>query len=283
MQHGVTLKKASASYISALNTVGVLSFCKYQKCNVHFFEWKVTEMCEIMDTDSQDSDWSLVHTSTVSSDKPSDENPNSEDDSQKNTKVTLRVLFRDLKGIEFGKNELRLYNQDWTVHSLYLFQHGSPHSFVDFLERKRFVRKSTRRKHYYHCLEEVDNDKLQKSFSELNIEDIRNRPRATNPYMGFMSRLASVHQILPLSKQPEVIRTRVSPPRDDGVNSNVTDEVNGSKVDESNEAECKKLAPRPDVHRSEPLNAKKWAEFRASNGSITDPDRVKDIIFRGVS
>ncbi|XP_065093256.1 TBC1 domain family member 15 [Ochlerotatus camptorhynchus] len=281
IQHGVTLKKASASYMSALNTIGVLYFCKYHKGNVHFFEWKVTEMCEIMDTDSQDSDWSLVHTLTVSSDKTSDENPNAENDSQKNSKITIRVLFRDLRGIEFSKNELRLYNQDLTVHSLYLFNHGSPHSFVDFLERKRFVRRSTRRKHFYHCLEEADNDKLQKSFSELNIEDIRNRPRTTNNYMGLLSRLANVHQILPLSKQPGETRTRISPPQEDGATSNGTDEVNGSKSDESNEAECNKLAPRPDVHRGESLDAKKWAEFRASNGSITDADRVKDIIFRG--
>lgn len=278
IQHGVTLKKASACYISALNTIGVLSFSKYQKGNVHFFEWKVTEMCEIMDTDSQDSDWSLVNTSTVTPDKPSDDNSNSENDSNKNSKITLRVLFRDLRGIEYGKNELRLYNQDFTIHSLYLFNHGSPHSFVDFLERKRFVQRSARRKQFYYCMEEVDNDKLQKSFSELNIEDIRNRPRATNAYMGFMSRLANVHQILPLSKQSEESRTRIIPQQEDGANSNET-----KPSEESIEAECKKLAPRPDVHRGGPLDAKMWTEFRAANGSITDPDRVKQIIFRGVS
>ncbi|XP_062553146.1 TBC1 domain family member 15 [Armigeres subalbatus] len=285
IQHGVTLKKASASYISALNTIGVLLFGKYKKGNVHYFEWKMSETCEIMDTDSQDSDWSLVHT-TDSSSKSTDENAISDSDSQKSSKVTIRVLFRDIKDIEFGKTELRFYNNDSTVHSLYLFNHGSPHAFVDFLERKRFVRRSSRRKNIYHCLEETDNDKLQKSFSELNIEDITSRPRPTYSYMDFMSKLASMpHQILPISKQPDTTaRTRTTPPRSAGgepiCNGSATMEE-GTTVEHGKETECRKLAPRPDVHRGEPLDAKKWAEFRATNGSITDADRVKDIIFYG--
>lgn len=285
IQHGVTLKKASANYISALNTIGVLVFGKYHKGNVHFFEWKMSETCEIMDTDSQDSDWSLVQT-TASPNKTSDDSASLENDPQKSSKPTIRVLFRDLKGIEFSKTEFRLYNHNKTIHSLYLFNHGSPHSFVDFLERKRFVKRSSRQKHFYHCLEETDCDKLQKSFSELNIEDITSRPRPTNVYMDFMSKLASMpHQILPLSKQPDVtISTRVSPPHaaSGGPMCNGAEDADGSTtIEHVDEAECRKLAPRPAVHRGEPLNAKQWAEFRATDGSITDADRVKDIIFHG--
>ncbi|EDS34572.1 conserved hypothetical protein [Culex quinquefasciatus] len=185
MQHGVTLKKASASHMSALSTVGVLAFCKYQNSDLHFFEWKQTDMCEILDTESQDSGWSLVDTieSTSSSPIPgisgSAQKCSEANDAtaagqtegcptSKNAKPSVMVLFRDLLGIEYSKNELRFFNPDYSVHN--------------FLERRRFIRKNSRRKHYYYCQEVAEtDDKLQRSFSELNIEDIRNRPRA-NPH-----------------------------------------------------------------------------------------------------
>lgn len=303
MQHGVTLKKASASHISALNTVGVLAFCKYEKSDLHFFEWKQTDVCEILDTESQDSGWSLVDTieSTSSSPIPgisgsaqrsSNETNDSaaaaatatsetESASPKNVKLSVMVLFRDLLAVEYSKNELRFFNPDYTVHSVYLFGHGSPYSFVDFLERRRFIRKSSRRKHFYRCQEEADNDKLQRSFSELNIEDIRNRPRA-NPYFDFVSKLASVHhQILPLSRHVVTpAEERRSPP--DGGNDDVgkqTATSNGVKKEEV--VVQSKLVPRPPVHRGQPLTARQWADLRAQDGSITDPDLLKEIIFRG--
>ncbi|XP_055641100.1 TBC1 domain family member 15 [Toxorhynchites rutilus septentrionalis] len=287
MQHGVTLKKVSASHILALNTVGVLSFCKHLKNDIHFFEWQQSAMCEITDTESQDSGWSLVDTIESTSSVPmsacADESKPSNSNStagasekpRADSKISFRVLFRDLKGLEIGKNELRFYGPDYSTHSLYLFNHGSPQSFVDFLERKRFIKKSSRRKPFYHCLKESDNDKLQKSFSELNIEDIRNRPRP-NPYIDFMSKLANVHhQILPLNRQPEEYRPRTS-------SKNETEDVtshNGIVV--VNEEEKNKLVPRPPVHRGPPLDAAKWAEFRSPSGSILNTDSVKEIIFKG--
>lgn len=282
IQHGVTLKKASASYISALDTIGVLLFGKYKKENLHYFEWKMSEPYEIMDTDSQDSDWSLVHTG-----KSSDDSANSEGDSQKSSRITIRVLFRDLKGIESHNTELRLYVQDGarkslSVHSLYLFNHGSPRSFVDFLERKHFVSRSKHRKHFFHCMEETNSDKLQKSFSELNIEDIISQPAAGNYYSKIF---ANVHHTI-LSTARQQVRPRLShsrenqDPEEDGEASSNGSE-NRVKSENVSKDERRKLAPRPEVHRGEPLDAKKWAEFHAANGAITDPNRVRDIIFRG--
>lgn len=293
MQHGVTLKKANASHISALNTVGVLAFCRYQNSELHFFEWKQTDVCEILDTESQDSGWSLVDTieSTSSSpipgisgtgSKSSEVNETAaESPTPKSAKISVQVFFRDLLGIEYGKNELRFFNPDYTIHSVYLFGHGAPYSFVDFLERRRFIRKSSRRKHFYRCQEEADNDKLQRSFSELNIEDIRNRPRA-NPYFDFVSKLASVHhQILPLSRATAEERRS---PQDE--NGDVTKPVvNGTekrvKKEEQQQQVESKLVPRPPVHRGQPLTAKQWVDLKAQDGSITDPDLLKEMIFRG--
>ncbi|XP_058820534.1 TBC1 domain family member 15-like [Topomyia yanbarensis] len=290
MQHGVMLKKASATYLSALNTEGVLTFGRFSKGDLHFFEWKQAETCEVLDTECQDSGWSLVDTieSTSSipipaanddSNNPTDTNWIPEHHSQK-PKISIQVLFRDVKGIEYSRNELRFFNQDLSIHSLYLFHHGSPFSFVDFLERKQFIRKSARRKQFFHCLPEADNDKLQRSFSELNIEAIRNRPRP-NPYYDFMSKLANVHnQILPLGRQPESeLRIRLSPQNE----TEAVGERNGGETINGIEENTvsRKLVPRPPAQRGSPLDAAKWLEYRAPNGSIMDPDRVKDIIFRG--
>ncbi|XP_058452903.1 TBC1 domain family member 17 [Malaya genurostris] len=291
MQHGVTLKKASATYLSAFNTEGVLSFNRFLKGDLHFFEWKQTEPCEVLDTECQDSGWSLVDTIESTSSipiQPTDEessnandvNWTSENEKKNNSKISIQVLFRDLKAVEFGKNELRFYNQDLSIHSLYLFHHGSPHSFVDFLERKRFIRKSARRKQFFHCLPEAETDKLQRSFSELNIEDIRNRPRA-NPYIDFVSRLASVQQILPLGRQPESdFRIRNSPQSETETGDDSNENETVHCVESSNKT-SRKLVPRPPAQRGSPLDASMWAEFRSANGSIIDPDEVKNIIFRG--
>ncbi|KAL9708045.1 hypothetical protein quinque_011563 [Culex quinquefasciatus] len=300
MQHGVTLKKASASHMSALSTVGVLAFCKYQNSDLHFFEWKQTDMCEILDTESQDSGWSLVDTieSTSSSPIPgisgSAQKCSEVNDAtaagqtegcptSKNAKPSVMVLFRDLLGIEYSKNELRFFNPDYSVHSAYLFAHGSPYSFVDFLERRRFIRKNSRRKHYYYCQEVAEtDDKLQRSFSELNIEDIRNRPRA-NPYFDFVSKLASVHhQILPLGRAaPEERRS----PQEELGRDVVVKQPTSNGIDKLKKEEVRpvvsKLAPRQPVHRGQPLTAKQWSDLKAQDGSITDPDLLKEIIFRG--
>lgn len=292
MQHGVTLKKASASYISALNTVGVLTFGRYRKDDLYYFEWKQVDVCEVLDTESQDSGWSLVDTieSTSSSPirsegdsaKPSEVNSVSGNETQKDPKISLTALFRDLKGVEIVKNELRFINLDLSVHSLYLF-HASPHSFVDFLERKRFVRKSSRRKQFYNCVEQTDNEKMQKSFSELNIEDIRNRPRVS-PYYDFMSKLTTVHhQILPLHRYQEEFRSRAGSQGADNVADRNGSELVNGKEEKRAVSEGRQLMPRPQVHRASPLDAKKWAENKSPNGAVVNSDQLKQIIFRGVS
>lgn len=40
------------------------------------------------------------------------------------------------------------------------------------------------------------------------------------------------------------------------------------------------LGPRPVVRRGEPLD--NWDQFLDSEGRVTDPQRVKELVFRGV-
>ena len=43
------------------------------------------------------------------------------------------------------------------------------------------------------------------------------------------------------------------------------------------------LPPRPPAPRGSPLTVDQWAQFQDEEGRVTNVDRVKDIIFRGVS
>uniref|UniRef100_A0A182QFF4 TBC1 domain family member 15 n=1 Tax=Anopheles farauti TaxID=69004 RepID=A0A182QFF4_9DIPT len=306
IQNGVLLKKANASYISALNAEGILTFGKCTKTNLHVFEWK-PETCEITDSESLESGWSLVDpisrqpspqqpvqpatiaTSTIVERATSEEPPAG---ITPKTKLTIRVFLRDLRGLETHKDELRFYNHDHTVHSVYLFRQTSTSVLLQLLERFRCVRKSTHRKNFYRCIDDPDQDKLQKSFSELNIADIRARPRP-RPYMDMLSKLANVQQILPIHR-PASQSTIPSELRLSNLNASI-------EVDSSNEhpdggqtttsvtangvsetvTNTKKLAPRSPVHRGLPLDAGTWEDVKCPNGSISDPERVKEIIFRG--
>lgn len=40
------------------------------------------------------------------------------------------------------------------------------------------------------------------------------------------------------------------------------------------------LGPRPDVHRGPPLD--RWEEFLDATGRVKNPERIKDLVFRGV-
>lgn len=311
IQNGVLLKKGNATYISLLNTEGILVFGKCTKTNLHIFEWK-PETCEITDSESLESGWSLVDPISKQPSSPpqggiihpyvaskSVASPSADSAimgggndrvscdepacGSMKLKTSIRVYLRDLRGIETHKEEFRLYNNDHTVHSVYLFRQSSPSVLIQLLERFRCVRKSTHRKNYYRCIDDPDQDKLQKSFSELNIADIRARPRP-RPYMDMLSKLANVQQILPLTRpaQSNVHRelrfsTLTSAETPDSNQGSVTP----NDKEESINDEKWKLIARPQVNRGLPLDAGSWEDVKCPNGSISDPERVKEIIFHG--
>ncbi|XP_035916499.1 TBC1 domain family member 15 [Anopheles stephensi] len=306
IQNGVLLKQANASYIAALNSEGILTFGQCIKTNLHVFEWK-PETCDITDSESLESGWSLVdpisrQPSPQQPQQPASiacmpvratsEEPPATTGATTKAKLSIRVFLRELKGLETYRDELRFYNHDHTVHSVYLFRQTSTSVLLQLLERFRCVRKSTHRKNFYRCIDDPDQDKLQKSFSELNIADIRARPRP-RPYMDMLSKWANVQQILPIHRPvsqsaiPGELRLsnlNASVEADAANRQSSADQqqahpaaVNGEKE----QTESKKLAPRPAVHRGLPLDAGTWEDVKCPNGSISDPERVKEIIFRG--
>ncbi|XP_053677520.1 TBC1 domain family member 15 [Anopheles nili] len=300
IQNGVLLKKANATYISVLNAEGILTFGKCIKTSMHMLEWK-PETCEITDSESLESGWSLVDpiarqsspqqpvlASTTTTSLPSatiKERTGCEDLIHNCTirpKLSIRVFLRDLKGLEAYKDELRFYNHDQTVHSVYLFRQSSTSSLLQLLERSRCVRKCSNRKNFYRCIDDPDQDKLQKSFSELNIADIRARPRP-RPYMDMLSKLANMQQILPMHLSVSQNLTSNEQRTSNLIDVSESDSVRYTSLADAGELpdDKRKLAPRPPVHRGLPLDAGTWEEVKSPNGSISDPVRVKEIIFRG--
>lgn len=227
---------------------GVLSFCNYREGNVHFFRWRVDDRYDAMDAGSQDSR-SPVNTST---NKTSRATPSG---STKSTKPSLKVLFRDLKAIEFKRDKLCFFTNNSTMHSLYQFTEGIPETLIGSLEREQFIHRSIDRYNYYYCLDYADGD--QQNTTSLSMLRRRLTPRTID-----------IHQMLAIQA---------------GASTSRPTEAKSRKRSAPTDTECNMLEPRPAVHRGYPLDAKKWAEFRASDGSITDPKRVKAIVFRGVS
>uniref|UniRef100_A0A182MP09 TBC1 domain family member 15 n=1 Tax=Anopheles culicifacies TaxID=139723 RepID=A0A182MP09_9DIPT len=305
MDNDSGIEKANASYISALNAEGILTFGQCNKTNLHVFLWR-PETCDITDSESLESGWSLVDPISRQSSPQQSVLPTSGASiplaayvraaseeppagSTTKAKLSIRVYLRDLKGLETYRDELRFYNHDQTVHSIYLFRQTSTSVLVQLLERFRCVRKSTQRKNFYRCIDDPDQDKLQKSFSELNIADIRARPRP-RPYMDMLSKWTNVQQILPIHR-PTSQSTVPSELRLSNLNASVDQESDSTEDNQSavpvavnggtDGTESKKLAPRPSVHRGLPLDAGTWEDVKCPNGAILDPERLKEIIFRG--
>uniref|UniRef100_A0A182JH41 TBC1 domain family member 15 n=2 Tax=Anopheles atroparvus TaxID=41427 RepID=A0A182JH41_ANOAO len=304
IQNGVLLTKANANYISVLNAEGILTFGKCTQTNLHIFEWK-PETCDVTDSESLESGWSLVD--TISKQSPSSlqtvqpmtsavliSTTTAAAASERvacyepaplliKPKLLLRVFLRDLKGLEAYKDELRFYNHDHTIHSVYLFRQSSSSVLLQLLERFRCIRKSTNRKNFYKCFDDPDQDKLQKSFSELNIADIRARPRP-RPYLDMLSKLANVQQMLPMNRGPlNIVPGEL---RFSTLTSNEYPQSNQPSIITDDKEQIDsivkwKLIPRPQVHRGLPLDAGTWEDVKSPNGSISDPERVKEIIFHG--
>jgi hypothetical protein len=65
-----------------------------------------------------------------------------------------------------------------------------------------------------------------------------------------------------------------------------TDETSANAVDEYAVIQLGSvpvLPPRPHAPRGAPLNVEQWEHFKDKDGCIVEVERVKDIIFRGVS
>lgn len=158
-----------------------------------YIEWKPNEHYLIADADTQEQgDWSLVDTikkrqrtasecnvfGNANSVQPKEVEQRQPITQQNSKPNILRARIGDLKYIDVLKNGhiIRLINKsDSKVHSEYFFQNGNADGFVRTLQTTHCLQRSRHNKNQFEVVEniEYDKEKLQKTFAELKIDDIK--------------------------------------------------------------------------------------------------------------
>lgn len=293
----------------ANKTTGTLSLVHYLS-NDLCIEWRPNDHYMIADADAQEQDdWSLVDTiekrqrtasecavfnSTQSNTQiPGDEKPSG---SQSKTKL-LRILIRDLKCIEVLKSGhlFRLISKsDGKANSEYFFQNGNADGFVRTMQTTHCLRRSRNHRGHYDIISYIERDKeiLQKTFTELKLDDIKGQHGGSwistmvrHPFehtIDFLAKMSDVYTY-PVSDQNE----KQSPADPELINSKSmtsnTDEyeVLSTSPRQNDGVGSPKLPPRPIVARGQPLSAQQWQDFQSEDGRILEMNHVKEVIFRG--
>lgn len=270
-------------------------------------EWKANDHYLIADADTQD-DWSFVDTITKRNRTSSEcavfgSPPNATTQAKEINNVQrqqsplqttksncLKVRITDLKHIDVLKNGhiIRLINRaDSKVHSEYFFQNGNADGFVRTLQTVHCLQRSRHNKNQFEIVDniEYDKEKLQKTFAELKIEDIKAGKRGWLPMTGhlientmdFFAKVSDVYTMAGQSVQTSPVKS--NPNGSASLISNEYEVLSTSPKPQN--ANDSNLPPRPHVIRGSPLSEKQWNEFMTEDGRISDPERVKEIIFRG--
>lgn len=305
------------------STTGTLSLVHYTN-NVLCIEWKPNDNFIIADADTQvQDDWSFVDTiakrtrtasetivfntssGTISHKESSPILPSTHQSQNKPRIIRAKIV--DLKFIEVFKNghAIRLVNKsDGKPHSEYFFQHGNADSFLRTLKTTHCLQVSRHNRNIYEITDnmEYDKEKLQKTFAELKIEDIKGSGGwlgniVRNPIgqtFDFLAKMSDAYTVL-----PGVVQSGYTSPQrttDEAyhgsmvTSSNDEYEVLGtsprpssesSSIDNHVKEEEDKLPPRQNIMRGSSLTEKQWCEFMSEDGRVTDVERVKEVIFRG--
>lgn len=150
---------------------------------------------------------------------------------------------------------------------------------------------------------EYDKEKLEKTFAELKIEDIKGSGGwisniVRNPIghtFDFLAKMSDAYTVLPGVVQsgytsPNRMAEEAYHGSSMATSTNDEYEVLGtsprpssesSSIDNHIKEDEDKLPPRPNIMRGSPLTEKQWCEFMSEDGRVTDAERVKEVIFRG--
>lgn len=318
---GILLKKGPAEFLNEIlhSTTGSLSLVHYIT-NKLCIEWKPNDHYLIADADTQD-DWSFVDTITkrqrtasecivfgstananaTGTSQLKETNQNLNIERQQSTTQTkpnniLRARIADLKYIDVLKNGhfVRLIQKsDGKVHSEYFFQNGNADGFVRMLQTTHCLQRSRHNKNQFEIVDniEYDKEKLQKTFAELKIDDIKAGKGGwistivRNPIehtFDFLAKMSDVYTIGG-SQGPQTSPTKIE--SCNSVASNISNnddyEVLSNSPKSIETINQLKLPPRPVITRGSPLSEKQWREFMTEDGRISDSERVKEVIFRG--
>ncbi|XP_070507067.1 TBC1 domain family member 15 [Chironomus tepperi] len=286
-QFDVILTRVPASHINELNTVGVIFIFKRQ--DSYFIEWKPNENVEISGAEIAEEstdEWSIINQITF---KPAANSISFLSPKFKN----LRIALSQIKQFVVHNSELQLMNRDSQHIVTYMFKRSTPASFLRTLTLYRLLKQSLNDKNIY-AVKDPEFEKLQKSFAELNIEEIKSSKGPNRPFLvhgyEFLSSIgknvlgttarSSRLQDRPGAFKFEMGAETVSNSKDTSPeNDNQTHEVDMSEKVE--EVKDDRLPAREIRKRDSPLTMKQWMEFRTEDGRISDPERIKEVIFRG--
>lgn len=204
-----------------------------------------------------------------------------------------------MKCIDVLKNGhiIRLINKsDGKVHSEYFFQNGNADGFVRTLQTTHCLQRSRHNKNQFEIVEniECDKEKLQKTFAELKIEDIKAGKGGwistivRNPLEQTIDFLAKMSDVYTIAAGQSV---QTSPDKLDPNNSVTSLTSNNEEYEvlcNSPKVDGQFISIRPNVARQSihvtrgpQLSTKQWNEYITEDGHISDAQRVKETIFRG--
>lgn len=166
IQAGVLLSSAPASYLTYLNTTGVLYITEYLNSNTkRCIEWKPNDV--IADSDTQDIGWNFVNVVERRSRTLSDNAP-----PDMNRSKYLRISFSDIKSFKVSRpgNKLILIDGKGDILCSFVFQNTNCDSVVTHLKSLLRTAPSKRDRHLFVVLDDhPETQMLNKSFAELNL------------------------------------------------------------------------------------------------------------------
>lgn len=147
---------------------------------------------------------------------------------------------------------------------------------------------------------EYDKEKLQKTFAELKIEDIKGKGgwisnivrHPLEHTMDFFAKMSDVYTILPGQSPQTSPKTEIHPNMSIGSGASNNDEyevlstsprpdIISNLASNTTAGQSKELPFRPLITRGYPLTIKQWKEFLTEDGRVSDVERVKEVVFHG--
>lgn len=269
--------------------VGVIFIFKRDQS--FFIEWKPNENVEMSGVaeiaEESNDEWSIINQITF---KPAVNSINFFSPKVKN----LRLPLSGIKQFKVQKdNELCLINREDQHVITYFFKRSSPASFLRILILHRLLKQSLSNRNVY-IVQDPEFEKLQKSFAELNIEEIKSakaaRPLLVHGY-EFLSQIGKnvlgTNSRNRFQDRPGAFKFENATEILTSAETSPEEGDNKSEIDS-----CRQLAatlslkedplpPREIFKRDSPLTQKQWDEFKTEDGRISDPERIKEKIFRG--
>lgn len=279
-QFDVILTRVPASHINEINVAGVIFVFKKQSS--FFIEWKPNENVEIAGAEiAEDAidEWSIINQITF---KPAGDSLSFLSPKVKN----LRIALSDIRQLKVQGSELLLYNRSDQHIVTYNFKRSTAASLLRILQNLRLLVQSPSDRNRY-IIKDPEFEKLQRSFAELNIEEIKTSKAPQRPLLvhgyEFLSQIGN--NVLGRSRQQGTRESRPGAFRFEIGSETVTSNNSSPEMESKTEINARPaepaLPPREIRHRDRPLTPKQWLEFKTEDGRISDPERIKEIIFRG--